>query len=246
MTPRFAVYIAAHDKPALFADLVASLHHPQIDVYAHVDRAVDSRPFHEAVRAVLPEAVHPVRFVAERDRIRVNWGGISLVSASLRLLALSTGSGRVYHRHSLLSGTDLLLRSLPQLIDAWSGDVEFLRVDCALDSGPHRATVDRYHFPDHPSLRRLSGRIPRPPIERRLYAGPTGGRSPTRRSGSSPAPLPTTRGGCGICGSPRAPTRSCSTRSSWDRLGRRPSGRTTPSVSTTTIGIPSPTAYTAT
>ncbi|HCS58605.1 MAG TPA: glycosyltransferase [Gordonia polyisoprenivorans] len=171
MTPRFAVYIAAHDKPALFADLVASLHHPQIDVYAHVDRAVDSRPFHEAVRAVLPEAVHPVRFVAERDRIRVNWGGISQVSASLRLLALSTGSGRVYHRHSLLSGTDLLLRPLPQLIDAWSGDVEFLRIDCALNSGPHRATVDRYHFPDHPSLRRLSGRIPRPPVERRLYRG---------------------------------------------------------------------------
>ena len=156
--PRFAVYIIAHDAPHLFADLVRSLHHPQIDVYAHIDAKTDQVPFERAVAGS-----RTTSFVPGKERVSVNWGGASVVHATFAALRIAQRSGVPYHRHTLLSGRDLLLRDLSDLIDSWCGDREHLRVDRSLhdDNTSQAYRITHYQFPDQPYLRRLSGRIAR-------------------------------------------------------------------------------------
>ncbi len=153
---RFAVHIIAHRHPHLFGDLVASLQHDRIDVFAHIDAKADQRPFAAA-------AAGRVRFVT--NRVPVHWGGFSQVRATVALLSLA---GDSYHRHSLLSGADVLLRPVGEVVDVWSGDAEFLRIDQALADPvfAQAGKVRRFHFPDQPRLAPLSGRIPRRPPTR--------------------------------------------------------------------------------
>ncbi|MFT3662307.1 MAG: beta-1,6-N-acetylglucosaminyltransferase [Gordonia sp. (in: high G+C Gram-positive bacteria)] len=122
-----------------------------MDVVAHIDAKSDQRPFVAA-------AAGGARFVT--DRIDVRWGGFSQVRATLACLALA-GDG--YHRHSLMSGADVVLRPLDELIEIWSGDREYLRIDQALEDPVFAQwhKVARFHFPDRPRLTRWSGRIPR-------------------------------------------------------------------------------------
>ncbi|MFT4086695.1 MAG: beta-1,6-N-acetylglucosaminyltransferase [Gordonia sp. (in: high G+C Gram-positive bacteria)] len=162
--PRFAVHIMAHTEPHLFGDLVASLAHERIDVYAHIDAKVDERPFAEA-------AAGGARFVA--PRVRVNWGGFSQVRATVESLATARDG---YQRHSLLSGADVLLRPLDEVVEAWSTDDELIRIDQPLNDPAysHWTKVDRYHFPDHPRLRIASARLRRRvPDTRPLVQGST-------------------------------------------------------------------------
>lgn len=147
-TPRFAVHVLAHTEPALFGALVASLQHHRIDVYAHIDAKSPQRPFEAAA------AGNRVSFV--RTRVRVQWGGFSQVRATLAVLR-AAGDG--YHRHSVISGADVLLRDLDEVVDRWSGGEQLLRIDRPLLTAPsHAWKVQRYHFPDQPVLHRFSGR----------------------------------------------------------------------------------------
>lgn len=160
MTRRYAVHILAHDKPWLFADLVGSLTHELIDIHAHIDRSVAQDPFERC----LP-AGSTVRFVPARRRVNVRWGGFSQIRATFASLDIAhAGRGR-HHRHSLLSGTDVLLRPLPHLLQQWSTDRQFIRIDRRIDTAGQSLSdkVSRWHFPDQPTLARLrlSGRIPR-------------------------------------------------------------------------------------
>lgn len=155
-----AVHILAHDKPWLFADLVQSLAHELIDIFVHIDRGVARAPFERS----LPPGT-AVRFVSDTRRVNVRWGGLSLVRATFATLdAAQAGRGR-YRRHSLLSGTDVLLRPIPDLLRLWDSDRQLIRIDRRIDEpGQARSrTVSRLHFPDQPALGRLrlSGKIPR-------------------------------------------------------------------------------------
>ncbi|MGW0035584.1 beta-1,6-N-acetylglucosaminyltransferase [Gordonia sp. NPDC003376] len=167
MTDRHAVYVIAHDEPRLFADLVASLRHPQIDVYAHIDARVVPEPFTAALAA--NDRVH---FIADTDRIPVRWGGFSVVTAVLALVESAAATGVAYQRHTLLSGRDVVLRPLPDLLASWATDTEHVRIDHALRPGAaHAHKVTHIHFPDRPVLRRISGRIRRRPPAHLLYQG---------------------------------------------------------------------------
>ncbi|WP_440712342.1 beta-1,6-N-acetylglucosaminyltransferase [Gordonia sp. FQ] len=148
---RYAVHILAHADPGLFGDLVASLRHDRVDVYAHIDAKADQRPFAEAAGGA-------VRFVADRTTVR--WGGFSQVRATLASL---DAAGDGYHRHSLLSGADVLLRPIDEVVDVWSGRTELLRIDRRIDDErcPQYGKIGRFHFPDQPGWRRFDGRIPR-------------------------------------------------------------------------------------
>ncbi|MBD0021313.1 MULTISPECIES: beta-1,6-N-acetylglucosaminyltransferase [Gordonia] len=158
---RFATHIVVHEHPHLCAALVTSLHHEQIDIYVHVDLKTAQAPFEAAVR----DAGVPVTFVPESSRVDVRWGGMRQVRATLALLDLADSSGARYHRHTLLSGVDVLLRPLPELLTYWTGDAEHLRIDRRLNRAESQGyrKPRRYWFPDHPILERarLSGRLPR-------------------------------------------------------------------------------------
>ena len=150
--PRFAVHVMAHDHPRLFGDLAASLRHPDIDVFAHIDAKSELAPFAAA-------AGSPVTFV--RRRVPVYWGGFSQLRATFTLLR-TAGAG--YHRHSLLSGTDVLVRPIDEVVERWSERSEYLGIERRIDDpgSGHWNKVARYHFPDQPALGRFSGRVPRP------------------------------------------------------------------------------------
>lgn len=156
MSARFAVYIVAHHLPEQFAALVASLRHPRIDIYAHIDATVPQGPFVDAL-----DERDAVVFVADTDRVRVHWGGLSQVRASLALFEVAARSGRGYHRHSLLSGVDVALRRPDELVETWSGNQEFVRIDRELLEQRFIRRVAYRHFPDRPTLAklRLSGRF---------------------------------------------------------------------------------------
>ncbi|MGG7102479.1 beta-1,6-N-acetylglucosaminyltransferase [Rhodococcus sp. 24CO] len=169
MSFRAAVLIIAHHQPEVFAALVDSLHHPSIDIYVHIDAKADLASF----EAVVPEGG---RVSYLRERSSVNWGGLSIVRVILRLIERARSSGNKYQRYALLSGSDLLIAPIDEVLTAWQSSTEFIRVDWRLTGPGARRThqVDRRHFPDDrlPLRARLSGRIPRkvdPTVE--LYQG---------------------------------------------------------------------------
>ncbi|WP_192813089.1 beta-1,6-N-acetylglucosaminyltransferase [Arthrobacter sp. TB 23] len=79
MTIRYLVL--AHYNPAQFAELLTALEHQGSTVIVHIDQKVDDAPFRAAAGTS-----GNVRFIPDRFRVRVNWGGWSQVEASLSLL----------------------------------------------------------------------------------------------------------------------------------------------------------------
>lgn len=158
MTERFAVLVLAHHQPRVLAALLDSLRHPAVDVYVHVDAKSDLDPF-------LAAAPERDGLVYLRDRREVRWGALSIVHATFDLIAAARADGRSYRRFTLLSGADLLIAPLDDLLAAWSGDTEYIRIDWRLTGPGAQRThvVARRHFADdqHPVRARLSGRIPR-------------------------------------------------------------------------------------
>ncbi|MFF0817419.1 beta-1,6-N-acetylglucosaminyltransferase [Rhodococcus sp. NPDC003318] len=158
MTDRFAVLVLAHHQPRVLTALLDSLRHPAIDVFVHVDAKSDLARF-------LAAAPERDGLTYLRDRREVRWGGLSIVSATLDLLAAARATGRPYRRFALLSGADLRIAPLDDVLTAWSGDTEYIRIDWHL-TGPgaqRMHVVNRRHFPDDrfPVRGRWSGRIPR-------------------------------------------------------------------------------------
>ncbi|EME20391.1 beta-1,6-N-acetylglucosaminyltransferase [Rhodococcus triatomae] len=158
MSARFAVLVLAHHQPRVLGALLESLDHPSIDVYVHVDAKSDLAPF-------LAAAPERDGLTYLRERRTVSWGGLSIVEATLDLIAAARDSGHRHVRFTLLSGSDLLIAPLDDVLAAWSTDTEFLRVDHRL-TGPGALrghVVARRHFADRsgPGWARLSGRLPR-------------------------------------------------------------------------------------
>lgn len=162
-----AVLVIAHRDPDAVARLTASLDCPWIDTFVHIDRKVAIEPFRRAC------AHTPAEFLPDRARIRVNWGGFSLVQAILNTMQHAHGRRR-YRRYILLSGADLLVKPLPALREALTTDDEYLRIDRVLTADSPR--LNRLHHYDAPGPIRklLADRIPRRlPPSTRMYHGST-------------------------------------------------------------------------
>ncbi|MFB2121344.1 beta-1,6-N-acetylglucosaminyltransferase [Parapedobacter sp. 2B3] len=95
--------ILVHCHPAQLAKLVKALIHPRSAVYIHVDKKAAIEPFVDAVGA-LPNC----HFV--KNRSSVNWGGYSMVKATLHSFSEIAESGVDYTFINLLSGADYPLR----------------------------------------------------------------------------------------------------------------------------------------
>jgi len=95
--------ILAHNNPLHFKSLVNTLSTSHSDVYIHLDaksRLID-------FQAEVPRA----NVVFINDRVRVSWGGWSLVKATLNLIDNALGSGKNYDYYFLLSGSDYPIKS---------------------------------------------------------------------------------------------------------------------------------------
>lgn len=159
MSTRAAVLILEHQNPRRLAALARSLRHDDIDLYIHIDARVEVEPF---VRE-LP-AGHQVVYVT--DRVPVHWGGPGVVWACHAALGRAMDSGRDYGRYAFLSGADMRIAPLEQILQAWATNIEFVGVERLLTPSGRRPDwrVARRHFLDAPGFigRRLSGRLPRP------------------------------------------------------------------------------------
>lgn len=160
MTARAAVLVLEHQQPQRLAALLRSLEHPDIDIYVHIDARIPRAPFE-----LLAPAGAQLTYLGDDVRVAVSWGDLSLFDASLATLRVALDSDRGYGRYALLSGADLRIAPLDEILTAWSGDAEFMRIDRAL-TGPELQPdwrVRRRHFRQDAGFigRMLSGRLPR-------------------------------------------------------------------------------------
>lgn len=106
---KHAYLILAHKNFGQLRKLIELLDDPRNDIYVHVDanaRDFNPREWHQATR-------HS-QLVFLPDRLKVNWGGVSIMRSELALLrrALTDGPHDYYH---LLSGMDLPLKSQDEI-----------------------------------------------------------------------------------------------------------------------------------
>jgi len=175
---KIAHLILAHKAPDQLERLLRALAHPQADVFVHLDRKTDSRPF--AALAQLPN----VRFI--QRRLDVKWGGYSLAQAAFEgmrdILQLSDN----YQFINLLSGEDYPIKpvaAIHQFLEEHAGRsfVEY-EPDGSAWWQANRSRVAQYHltemaFPGRYAAQRvLNGLLParKPPLPT-LYGGNMGG-----------------------------------------------------------------------
>ena len=103
--PRQAILLTAHRNPEQVRRLVRRLSHPRVDIYLHVDRRIDPRPF-----AIEGTRMHP-------DPAVVPWGSWGLVDATQRLLEFARSSG-TYSHFTHLSGQDYPLVPIDRIVDS--------------------------------------------------------------------------------------------------------------------------------
>lgn len=108
---RHAYLILAHKNPGQLRKLIELLDHPDNDIFVHVDAKLkDFDP--SAWKGVCRHS--KLEFLSER--IKVNWGGVSIMRAEIALLKAATSSASYDYCH-LLSGMDLPIKSQKEVHD---------------------------------------------------------------------------------------------------------------------------------
>lgn len=114
---KIAYLLLAHDNPSHLLRLTQALRSPDNHCFVHVDAKTPLEPF--AMVLAQPDVT------AVQDRVRVRWGGFSLLRATLDLLTLAYHDDREFDYYVLLSGSDYPIRSNDYIKDFFaSGDVE--------------------------------------------------------------------------------------------------------------------------
>jgi hypothetical protein len=141
-----AYLILAHHQPSHLARLIKALSCDGAYFLVHVDLKTDISPFKELV-----PASKNIIFLENAARVKVYWGGYSMVIATLNLLQAAMAWGVNFTRYCLLSGSDFPIKKNSQIEEVLSTRAEFLRVDRKLDykkNDPHSETVKYIHFYD--------------------------------------------------------------------------------------------------
>ena len=118
---RHAYLILAHCRFGQLRKLVMLLDDPRNDIFIHVDRKAAFDP------AGWDSLCRHSRLTFIKDRIKVSWGGVSIMRSELALLREATQAGK-YDYYHLLSGMDLPIKdqdTIHRFFDANSGK-EFL------------------------------------------------------------------------------------------------------------------------
>lgn len=156
MSVGIAYLILASDQPAQLARLVRALSGPAAHFFIHVDRRADASAF---VRLV-PPSPH-VQYAPGPHRVRVYWGGYSMVRATLALMRLATTGGIPFHRYCLLSNADYPIKSRAEIEERLSSPLEFIRIQSRFgtpEAAAHARNISRFHFADNPILNPKVGR----------------------------------------------------------------------------------------
>jgi hypothetical protein len=123
-----AFLILAHQWPQQLRRLIARLEADWAHCFVHIDAKSDIAPFRQALASAQNAAILP-----DERRVKVYWGGFSVVRATLQLIRFATENDSGFGRFCLLSGTDYPVRPLSEIAGVFSGDDELICVDRRLD-----------------------------------------------------------------------------------------------------------------
>lgn len=153
---KHAYLIMAHNHFDQLAKLLHCLDHPENDIFIHIDKKAS----YDCER--LATGIHFSR-VFFTERIKVNWGGYSIVEAELLLLEAAIACDQ-YCRYHLISGADLPLCSQEEIHNYFDSksNLEYIGMTFPLGSGEDWV-IDRikyyYPFQDCFSRRSIIGKV---------------------------------------------------------------------------------------
>lgn len=93
---RHACYILAHNEPEVFSRLISALDNVRNDIYVHIDKRGDIRPFQKA-------KCKQSRLFFLQNRLRCNWASIGIVKAMFLLFKTAQATG-AYSYYQILDG----------------------------------------------------------------------------------------------------------------------------------------------
>lgn len=142
-----AYLILAHTDPKQLFELVQSLDY-QSRIFIHLDK--------KSELSVFTRYNYPPSVVFIQDRVRVNWAGFNMITATLNLIKAALNHGGNYSHMVLLSGLDYPIKPVAQIHQFLNSHAErefirFLRVE---DSPEHYLKIFQRHafknpiFPD--------------------------------------------------------------------------------------------------
>ncbi|MEO6522310.1 MAG: beta-1,6-N-acetylglucosaminyltransferase [Mucilaginibacter sp.] len=104
---KLAHLILAHTMHNQLARLIKRLHHPDADIYIHVDKKTDIAQFNDLQLTV------PVFFIT--TRVSVDWGNYNMIEATLNSFEEITSKNTSYTHINLLSSQDYPLKNASQI-----------------------------------------------------------------------------------------------------------------------------------
>lgn len=98
----------AHGNGHVLAHLIATLDHPDNDIFVHIDKKADKSLL---IQHITP---HSSRLFILNKSIDVHWGGYSLIEVEMLLFRTAMEYGRYDYFH-LMSGQDLPIKSISKI-----------------------------------------------------------------------------------------------------------------------------------
>ena len=146
---RQAFLVLAHEVNSVFTALIQMLDHPETDIFIHMDEKNTSYNPAETLKLVKYSRIF------HTPRIKVSWGAYSQTEAELILLEAATSKGHYGHYH-LLSGADLSIKKVNEIIDFFKHHDGEEFVSFRSDTFEHPRWVKYYHLFQECSGRRTS------------------------------------------------------------------------------------------
>ena len=142
---KIAHLILAHSQPLQVARLISRIRHANATIFIHIDRKQDIAPFFEAIGRC-----HDIVYI--RNRQRIQWGGFSIVRATLGAFEEIQTHHIQFEYINLLSGSDYPLTAPSNFITFLSESQKwsFMRFEQRGTSWWNEAQdkVFRYHLTD--------------------------------------------------------------------------------------------------
>jgi hypothetical protein len=142
---RIAYLIIGHKNALQLSRLVDRLRHPNVDVYLHIDKKVDIGVFRNL------ENSQNVFFI--KNRVNVNWGGNSTLTAIIKSMHEVFESGESYDFINLLSAQDYPLKTSNEIFEFFMANrgQNFISFEESSESKWWKqaaARYERYHLTD--------------------------------------------------------------------------------------------------
>ena len=137
---KHAYLLIAHNEFELLCKIVSLLDHEDNDIYIHIDKKSKTIPFEKI------ESSHKKSQLFYTDRIKVNWGGYSMIKAELMLIQKALEKGDYQYLH-LLSGVDLPLKKQSYIHRFFADNYgkEFIHFNDEQFNQKHKTRYSIYH-----------------------------------------------------------------------------------------------------